>query len=108
MRDRHHRRTALPAVLDAVRVRGADRIVNLGECVSGPLWPRETMDFFKPWAERRGAAITTAGSRKPRARRWRPLLTKEARSSRHVNRASAQAAANGAAQGRALATGYVS
>jgi hypothetical protein len=25
---------------------GAERIVNLGDCVSGPLWPRETMDLL--------------------------------------------------------------
>jgi predicted phosphodiesterase len=45
--DIHGNIDALKAVLDDVRARGADRIVNLGDCVSGPLWPRETMDLLQ-------------------------------------------------------------
>ncbi|CEJ09983.1 Calcineurin-like phosphoesterase superfamily domain protein [bacterium YEK0313] len=40
--DIHGNVLALDAVLADVAGRGADRIVNLGDCVSGPLWPRET------------------------------------------------------------------
>ena len=43
--DIHGNVLALDAVLDDLRSRGgADLIVNLGDCVSGPLWPRETME----------------------------------------------------------------
>jgi predicted phosphodiesterase len=45
--DIHGNLDALEAVLDDVRARGADCIVNLGDCVSGPLWPRETMDLLE-------------------------------------------------------------
>lgn len=42
--DIHGNVLALDAVLDDLARRdGADRVVNLGDCVSGPLWPRETM-----------------------------------------------------------------
>ncbi|MBL0373046.1 metallophosphoesterase family protein [Rhizobium sp. KVB221] len=42
--DIHGNISALEAVLDDVSSRGADLIVNLGDCVSGPLWPRETFE----------------------------------------------------------------
>ena len=42
--DIHGNVLALDAVLADVAGRGADRIVNLGDCVSGPLWPRETCE----------------------------------------------------------------
>ncbi|MDX8495615.1 metallophosphoesterase family protein [Mesorhizobium sp. VK22B] len=41
--DIHGNVLALDAVLDDLARRGADLIVNLGDCVSGPLWPRETV-----------------------------------------------------------------
>ncbi|RWA86743.1 metallophosphoesterase family protein [Mesorhizobium sp.] len=42
--DIHGNVLALDAVLDDLGRRGgADLVVNLGDCVSGPLWPRETM-----------------------------------------------------------------
>lgn len=42
--DVHGNRLALDAVLaDLERRGGAGRVVNLGDCVSGPLWPAETM-----------------------------------------------------------------
>jgi len=44
--DIHGNLPALEAVLHDIRQRGADRTVNLGDCVSGPLWPRETMDVL--------------------------------------------------------------
>ncbi|NUS22411.1 MAG: metallophosphoesterase family protein, partial [Mesorhizobium sp.] len=43
--DIHGNVLALDAVLDDLKRRGgADLTVNLGDCVSGPLWPRETME----------------------------------------------------------------
>ena len=44
--DIHGNLPALEAVLADLRRRGTDRVVNLGDCVSGPLWPRETMDLL--------------------------------------------------------------
>jgi 3',5'-cyclic AMP phosphodiesterase CpdA len=38
---------ALEAVLADVKTRGADAIVNLGDCVTSPLWPRETYDLLE-------------------------------------------------------------
>ncbi len=40
--DIHGNLLALEAVLADIAARGCDRIVNLGDCVSGPLWPAET------------------------------------------------------------------
>lgn len=43
--DIHGNILALEAVLEDLRRRGgADLTVDLGDCVSGPLWPRETME----------------------------------------------------------------
>ena len=43
--DVHGNILALEAVLaDLDRRGGADRFINLGDCVAGPLWPRETME----------------------------------------------------------------
>jgi predicted phosphodiesterase len=42
--DIHGNSLALEAVLAHVRSQSVDSIVDLGDCVSGPLWPRETMD----------------------------------------------------------------
>ncbi|TKT80348.1 metallophosphoesterase family protein [Aquamicrobium sp. LC103] len=43
--DIHGNVVALDAVLDDLDRRGgADLVVNLGDCVSGPLWPRETFE----------------------------------------------------------------
>jgi predicted phosphodiesterase len=44
--DIHGNLPALEAVLHDIRRRGADRTINLGDCVSGALWPRETMDLL--------------------------------------------------------------
>lgn len=45
--DIHGNVLALEAVLaDLARRGGADLTVDLGDCVSGPLWPRETMDLL--------------------------------------------------------------
>jgi predicted phosphodiesterase len=40
--DIHGNLLALEAVLADIATRGVDRTVNLGDCVSGPLWPSET------------------------------------------------------------------
>lgn len=40
--DIHGNLLALEAVLADIATRGVDRVVNLGDCVSGPLWPAET------------------------------------------------------------------
>ena len=55
--DIHGNILALEAVLaDLARRGGADRVVNLGDCVSGPLWPRETMERLEAlgWPTVRG------------------------------------------------------
>ena len=39
--DVHGNLPALEAVIEDIRARGADLIVNLGDCVTSPLWPRE-------------------------------------------------------------------
>ncbi|RWQ35238.1 MAG: metallophosphoesterase, partial [Mesorhizobium sp.] len=49
--DIHGNVLALDAVLDDLQQRGgADLVVNLGDCVSGPLWPRETMERLEALA----------------------------------------------------------
>src|ERR1700689_3915823 len=45
--DIHANLAALEAVLDDIAVKSPDAIINLGDCVSGPLWPRETMEQFE-------------------------------------------------------------
>lgn len=55
--DIHGNILALDAVLkDIARRGGADLTVNLGDCVSGPLWPRETFDRLEAldWPTVRG------------------------------------------------------
>ncbi|QCK86546.1 metallophosphoesterase family protein [Phreatobacter aquaticus] len=42
--DIHGNVLALDAVLADIAARDLTRIVNLGDCVSGPLWPRETAE----------------------------------------------------------------
>lgn len=42
--DIHGNLLALEAVLADIAERGADAIVNLGDCVTSPLWPRETFE----------------------------------------------------------------
>jgi predicted phosphodiesterase len=44
--DVHGNLPALQAVLADIARQGVDGTVNLGDCVSGPLWPRETMDLL--------------------------------------------------------------
>jgi predicted phosphodiesterase len=44
--DVHGNVLALEAVAADIARRGVDHTINLGDCVSGPLWPRETMDLL--------------------------------------------------------------
>lgn len=45
--DIHGNLPALEAVLADVEGRGVDAIVNLGDCVTSPLWPRETYELLE-------------------------------------------------------------
>jgi putative phosphoesterase len=44
--DIHGNLAALEAVLADIGARAPDAIVNLGDCATSPLWPRETMEFL--------------------------------------------------------------
>jgi len=44
--DIHGNVCALEAVLGDIKRRGADATINLGDCVTSPLWPRETYDLL--------------------------------------------------------------
>ena len=44
--DIHGNVLALEAVVTDLKRRNVDCVVNLGDCVSGPLWPRETADLL--------------------------------------------------------------
>jgi predicted phosphodiesterase len=56
--DIHGNVLALEAVLADIETRGADAIVNLGDCVTSPLWPRETLDVLESLSLITGVAIT--------------------------------------------------
>lgn len=42
----HGNMPALEAVVADLEKRPADRVVNLGDHLSGPLWPRETAEYL--------------------------------------------------------------
>ena len=44
--DVHGNLAALEVVLADLATRAPDRIVNLGDCVTSPLWPRETLELL--------------------------------------------------------------
>ena len=44
--DIHGNLPALEAVFVDIERRDVDQIINLGDCVSGPLWPREVCDLL--------------------------------------------------------------
>lgn len=44
--DIHGNVVALEAVLADLESRSADIVLNLGDCATGPLWPRETMELL--------------------------------------------------------------
>ena len=45
--DIHGNLLALEAVITDIKQHKPDLIVNLGDCVSGPLWPKETCDLLR-------------------------------------------------------------
>jgi predicted phosphodiesterase len=45
--DIHGNLPALEAVLADIKGRDVDHTINLGDCVSGPLWPREVCDLLR-------------------------------------------------------------
>lgn len=45
--DIHGNLLALEAVLRDIDLRAPDAIVNLGDCVTSPLWPRETLELLE-------------------------------------------------------------
>jgi putative phosphoesterase len=51
--DIHGNILALEAVVADMATRAVDHVVNLGDHASGPLWPRETLDFLVrcPWTQ---------------------------------------------------------
>ena len=54
--DIHGNLIALKQVVADIERRGVDLIVNLGDHISGPLWPKETLDYLKDqdWIHIRG------------------------------------------------------
>jgi putative phosphoesterase len=48
--DIHGNLPAFEAVIADIGTRGADLIVNLGDCVTSPLWPRETLEAIQSLA----------------------------------------------------------
>ena len=48
--DVHGNLPALEAVLADIRGRGVDLMVNLGDCVTSPLWPKETFEALQSLA----------------------------------------------------------
>jgi predicted phosphodiesterase len=55
--DIHGNLPALEAVLGDIARRDVDRTINLGDSVSGPMWPSETMDLLE-----RGKLLTVRGN----------------------------------------------
>ena len=45
--DIHGNALALRAVLDDAKARGYDLMIQVGDALSGPLWPRETADILR-------------------------------------------------------------
>lgn len=54
--DIHGNLDALMAIIDDLNGQSPDLVVNLGDCLSGPLWPAETADLLMtlPWVTVRG------------------------------------------------------
>ena len=54
--DIHGNLPALQAVASDLRSRGVRKVLNLGDHLSGPLWPRETLAFLRrmDWTHIRG------------------------------------------------------
>ena len=67
--DIHGNLPALETVLDDLARREVDQVVNLGDCASGPLWPRETLAglIALQWPTVRGNHDRTLGRDRPEA-----------------------------------------
>ncbi|MBC8504778.1 MAG: metallophosphoesterase family protein [Anaerolineales bacterium] len=54
--DIHGNLAALEQVVADIQRRGVDLVVNLGDLISGPLWPKETLDYLRTqdWIQIRG------------------------------------------------------
>ena len=54
--DIHGNMPALEKVMDDIKIRRVDSIVNLGDHVSGPLWPKETIQYLmkQDWVQIKG------------------------------------------------------
>ena len=62
--DIHGNLPALEAVIEDIKTRAPDMVVNLGDCVSGPLWPREVCDLLMSlnWPTIRGNCDRAVGT----------------------------------------------
>jgi predicted phosphodiesterase len=78
--DIHGNLPALEAVLADIGRRGVERIVNLGDIVSGPLWPRETAARLLPLALPTVRGNPSASCASWRRRRWAPAMPTHRRS----------------------------
>ena len=65
--DIHGNLPALEAVIVDIKKHKPDMIVNLGDCVSGPLWPKETYELLRSlnWPTVRGNCDRAVGSANP-------------------------------------------
>lgn len=61
--DVHGNFAALEAVLADIKARGVDSTVNLGDCVTSPLWPRETFEALQSPPRHHSSAQVRVGGR---------------------------------------------
>ena len=61
--DVHGNLPALEAVLADIKDRGVDCTINLGDCVTSPLWPREAFEALQSLGFLLCAGIMIDGSR---------------------------------------------
>ena len=54
--DIHGNILALKAVVEDINRRNIDRVINLGDHISGPLWPKETIEYLmlQDWIQIKG------------------------------------------------------
>jgi predicted phosphodiesterase len=89
--DIHGNILALEAVLADLSTRAVDRIVNLGDCLSGPLWPREAMERLEELD-----AVTVRGNHDREAAETPPAEMAPSDSFAYANTSPAQRAWLGA------------